>query len=82
MEEGRGIFIMLTGKPIANRALGRPRRRREDNRMNLKEIGISTRNWVESAQDSDSWRAFVNEATNLQVLLAMKLVNISRGRRD
>ena len=31
--------------------------------MDLKEIGISTRNWnwVDSAQDGDYWRALVNE---------------------
>ena len=32
--------------------LGRPKRRWEDNiRMDIKEIGISTRNWVDSAQE-------------------------------
>ena len=36
------------------RPLGRPRRRWEDNiRMNLKEIGINTRDWVDSAQNKD-----------------------------
>ena len=40
---------MLTGKPT-----GRPRRRWEDNiRMDIKEIGINTRNLVDSAQDRD-----------------------------
>ena len=48
--------------------LGRPRHRWEDNvRMDLKEIGINTRNWVDSAQDRDYWRALVNKALNLQV---------------
>ena len=43
-------------------------RRWEDNiRMNLKEIGINARNWVESAQHRDYWRAFVNAALNLRV---------------
>ena len=33
----------------------------EDNiRMDLKEISINTRNWVDSAQDKDYWRALVN----------------------
>ena len=42
--------------------MGRPRRRWEDNiRMDLKEIGINTRNWVDSAQVRDYWRALVNE---------------------
>ena len=59
---------MLTGKPTGKRPLGRPRRRWEDNiRMYLEEIGISTGNWVDSAQDRDYWRALVNAALNLQV---------------
>ena len=42
---------MLTGKPTGKIPLGRSRRRREDNIiMDLKEIGINTRNWVDSAQ--------------------------------
>ena len=48
-EKGRSAFKMLTGKP-----LGRPRRRWKDNiRIELKEIGINTRNWVDSALDRD-----------------------------
>ena len=40
--------IILTGKPTGKRPLGRPRHRRENNiRMDLKEIGINTRNWVD-----------------------------------
>jgi hypothetical protein len=30
--------------------------------MDLKEIGINTRNWVDSAEDRGYWRAFLNEA--------------------
>ena len=52
MEEGRSAFEILTGKPTEKRPLGSPRRRWEDNiRMDLKEIGINTGNWVDSAQD-------------------------------
>ena len=41
MEEGRGAFKILTGKPTGKRPLGRPRHRWEDNiRMDLEEIGI------------------------------------------
>jgi hypothetical protein len=48
--------------------LGRPRRRWEDNiRMNLKEISINMRNWVDSIQDRDYWRALLNGPLNLQV---------------
>ena len=43
--EGRSDFKMLTDKPTGKRPLGMPRRRWEDNiRMDLKEIGVNTRN--------------------------------------
>ena len=43
-------------------------RRWEDNiKMDLKEIGVSVRRWVDSAQDRDYWRVLVNAALNLQV---------------
>ena len=54
MEEGRSAFYILTNEPTGNRHLGTPRRRWEDNiRMDLKEICINTRNWVDSVQDRD-----------------------------
>ena len=68
MKESRSTFKILSGKPTQKRSLGRPKRRWEDNiRMNLKEMGINTRNWVGSTQDRDYWRALVNVALNLQV---------------
>ena len=74
MEEGRSAFKILTGKPTVKRNVGRPRRRWEDNiRMNLEEIGINAGNWVDSAQDRDYWKAFVNTALNLRVPYAIGL---------
>ena len=35
--------------------------------MDLKEIGINTRNWVDLTQDRDYWRVLVYVALNLQV---------------
>ena len=68
MEEGRSAFKIITSKPTGKRPLGRPRHRWEDNvRIDLKEIGISTRNWVDSAEDRDYWRALVNAELNLRV---------------
>ena len=68
MEEHRSAFKILTDKPTGKRPLGRPRRRWEENiRMDVKEIGINTRNWIDSVQDSDYWRALVNAALNLRV---------------
>jgi len=40
MEEGRGVYRVLEGKPEGKRPLGRPRRRWEDNiKMVLQEVG-------------------------------------------
>ena len=66
MEEERNAFKLLRGNPKGKRPLGRPRCRC-DIRMDLKEIGINTSNWIDSAQDTDCWRALVNAALNLQV---------------
>ena len=66
--EGKSAFKILTGTPPGKIPLGRPRRRWEDNsRMYLKEIDINTRNWVDSPQDMDHSRPFVNAALNLRV---------------
>ena len=54
MEERRSAFKILTSKLTGKRPLGRPRRRWEDNiRMDLKEVGINTKNWVDSAMDRE-----------------------------
>ena len=74
MEEGWSAFKMLTGKRTGKRRLGRPRRRWEDNiRMDLKEIKINTREWVDSAHNRDYWRALANATLNLRVPWAMEL---------
>ena len=68
MEEGRSAFKILTRKPTGKRPLGRPRGRWEDNiKMDLEEISISAGNWIDSAQDRNYWRAFVNAAFDLRV---------------
>jgi hypothetical protein len=65
MKEGRSAFKILTGNPTGKRPLRRSKHRWEDNiRIDLKEIGIKTRNWVDSVQDRDYWRALVNVALN------------------
>ena len=58
----------MVPKSTGKRPLGRPRLRWVDNiRMDLKEIGINMRNWVDSAQDRDYWRTLVNVAFILRV---------------
>ena len=47
MEKGRRTFKIFTDKPTEKIPLGRPRCRLEGNvRMDLKEIGINTMNWI------------------------------------
>ena len=36
-------------------------------RMDLKEIGINTKNWVDLASNRDYWGALVNASLNLRV---------------
>ena len=62
------IVKILTATPTGKRPLGKPRHRWEDNiKMDLKEIYINTRDWVDSAKDRDYWRALLNVALNLRV---------------
>ena len=68
MEEGRSAFKILTGKPTGKRPLGKLSHRWEDNnRMDVKEISINMRNWVDLSQNRHYFRALVNVALNLRV---------------
>ena len=59
---------VLVGKPEVKRALGRPRRRWEDNiKMDLQEVGGGRGDWMELAQDRGRWRALVDTVRNLWV---------------
>ena len=61
MGEGRSAFEILTNKPTRKRPLGRSRRSWKNNIINyFKEIGVSTRNLIDSAQNRAYWRALVN----------------------
>ena len=54
MEEGRNDFGTSTCKLIGEKALGRLRHEWKDAiRMNLKVIGVNTRNWFNSTQERD-----------------------------
>jgi hypothetical protein len=37
-------------------------------KMDLREIRLDGRDWIELAQDRDQWRALVNKVMNLRVL--------------
>jgi hypothetical protein len=54
--------------PEGKRPLGRPTRKRVDNiKIDLREIGWDGMDCIDVIQDTDQWRALVNMVTNFRV---------------
>jgi hypothetical protein len=69
MGDERNVYRGLMGKSERKRPLGRPRCRWEDGiRMDLRNIGCGSVDWIQLAQDTDRWRTLVNTVMNLLVL--------------
>jgi hypothetical protein len=65
--EKRGAYRILVGRPERRRAIGKPRRRWEDNiKMDLQDVGRGM-DWIELAQDRDRWWGLVSAVRNLRV---------------
>jgi hypothetical protein len=68
MEESRGVYMVLVGTPEVKRPFGRPRHRWEDNiKMDLQKVGYEGMDWIDLAQDKDSWQALMNVVMNFMV---------------
>jgi hypothetical protein len=66
--EKRNAYRILVGKPEGKRSLRRPRRRWEDNIIiDLREMGCSSMDWIDLAQDRGQWRVLVNTVMNVRV---------------
>jgi hypothetical protein len=69
MGDKRNVYKVLVEKPKCRRSLRRRRYRWEDGiRMDLREIGWGSAEWIKLAQDRDRWRALVNTVMDLRVL--------------
>jgi hypothetical protein len=69
MGEEKYVYKVLVGKPEGKRPFGRLRRRWEDGiRMDLREAGWGSVQWIQLAQDRDRWRDVVSALMNLRVL--------------
>jgi hypothetical protein len=65
--EKRNSYRISVGKPEGKRTLGRHRRRRENNiKIDLNNIGWGGMDWIDLAQDRD--QGLLNTVMNLQVV--------------
>jgi hypothetical protein len=64
----KNIHKSLVGKPEGNRSLRRSRRKREDNiKVDLREIGWDGVDWIYLPQDRHQWRPLENRVMKLRV---------------
>jgi hypothetical protein len=86
MGENRIVYRVWMEKPQGKWPLGRHKHRWENNiKMDLQEVGLEGMDWIDVVQYRDSWRALLNEVTNIRVpydpgnlLTSCEPINFSR----
>jgi hypothetical protein len=68
MGEKRNAYRILVRQPEGKRPLGRSRYRWVSNiKIDLRDIGWDSMDWVDLVQDRDRWRVLMNTVMNLRV---------------
>jgi hypothetical protein len=68
MGEKRNAYRILVGNPEERRPQGRPRLTWVDIiKMDVREMGWGSMEWIDLVQDRDQWRALVNMVMNVWV---------------
>jgi hypothetical protein len=78
MGEEREVYMILVGKLKGNRPLIRLRHRWEDGiKMDLRETGYESVEWIHLAQNRNWWQAFIHPVLKLQFLVPQSLFTYS-----
>jgi hypothetical protein len=68
MGDSKCAHRVLMERSEGNKPLGRLKRLYKNNiKMEIKEVGLETMEWIALAPDRERWRALVNTVTNLRV---------------
>jgi hypothetical protein len=83
LEDRRGAYRVLVGKPEGKRPLGKPMCGWEDKiKMDLHTVGWGGgggMDWIDLAQNMNRWQVLVNVVMNSQVPETVRNILISRG---
>ena len=67
MEERRGLYRVLAGKPEGKNHLRDPGVWEDNIKMDLQAVGCRSVNCIDLVQDRNRWRALVSAVMNLRV---------------
>jgi hypothetical protein len=68
MGQERKVYKVLVGKPEGDYLEDQGKKWEDGIRMDLRETGWGSVEWIHLSQDMGRWRALVNTVTNLRVM--------------